>query len=98
MKINFDKKLKPPLPEDGYPFFNQTDHGFIYVNFTAKVEQEDGDAQKFSYRPLEFDPEGSWMKVQLTFSKPLLISSGDFADEIDVYVFKDYFLRAWYPA
>jgi hypothetical protein len=38
------------------------------------------------------------MNVQLKFSQPLLISSGDFADEVDIYVFKDYFLRKWYPA
>jgi hypothetical protein len=34
----------------------------------------------------------------LDFSEPLLISSGDFADEVTLYVYKDYFLRAWYPA
>ena len=36
--IKFSNPLKPPLPEDGFPLFNETENGFIFVNFTGKVE------------------------------------------------------------
>jgi len=45
------------------------------------------------FEPVEFDERGRWCTIQLNFTHPLLVSTGDFADEVEIYLSKPYFLR-----
>jgi len=77
--------LNPPVPKDGFPTFNETQKGFIWIVFRSKTDLKDV-VQNFTYAPEEFDKLGSWCTLRINFTEPLLISSGDFQDEIDIYM------------
>ena len=96
VKVGFSAPLREPLEEDNLPPFSETPSEYIFVNF---IQNYDGylSGQEFDFHPLQWDEFGYWCTLQLDFARPLIVSAGDKADEIEVFMHKGYFLREWKP-
>ena len=61
----------------------------MYINFSKNSDETD---QKY-FSSLLTDFTESGLEIKLNFSDPLLVSQGEVADQVNIYLKKDYFFE-----
>lgn len=93
VKISFSKALRVPRAQDKTPNFKDLPSDVIFAVYN---KQSVNDYEiTFQYKLLEFDPNGLWLTIQLEFDQPLFVSLGEYADQVVVYLNKEFFLHSW---